>query len=350
MKTKFLITNEILRLVAEIDEFKGAWRVSGALAPERMHALKQMARIEAVGASMRMDGIKVANPQVKTLLVGRDPRAFRVQEEQEVAGYVETRDRVFATYQQLAVTENHIKQLHRSLLRYGAQDAGRRGEYKRRPNFMRVFERSGKEPSLVFETVSPFDVPERMEALVGWIRHHPDKKLMHPLLAIAIFVKHFLAIHPFQSGNGRLSGILTTLLLLQNGYQHVPYSSLESVIERNREEFYRALKTTQQPLERNDVDLNAWMVFFLGCLKIQKDNLAQNVERERRTQQLPALSRQILTAVKDYGQTTISEIQAGTKANRNTLKAKIRLLIAEGYLIKQGCGKGSWYAPGDRCP
>jgi Fic family protein len=339
------ITNEMLLLIAEIDEFKGEWKAVGNLAPERLDALKKIATIESVGSSTRIEGVKLTDQQIEALLAGLDIGSFRSRDEQEVAGYAEAMNLIFESHEQIPVTENHIKQLHRILLKFSSKDVRHRGEYKKLANHVEAFDQNGKSLGVIFETASPFDTPARMDALVKWTHRHRETGELHPLLVIAVFVVHFLAIHPFQDGNGRLSRILTTLLLLQNGYSYVPYSSLESIIEQNKEGYYLALRKAQRAL---DADLSAWLLFLLTCLKKQKDNLTRKIERERVMQRLPDLSARILEIVKEHGRGTISEIRAISRANRNTIKLRLRELVTDGYLLKQGEGKATRYSLGNR--
>jgi Fic family protein len=342
------ITKDILGLISEIDEFKGLWRAIGNLKPDRLNVLKKIATIESVGSSTRIEGVKMTDQQVEALLTGIDIHSFRSRDEQEVAGYAEAINLVFDSYADIPISENHIKQLHRTLLKYSSKDARHRGEYKKLTNNVEAFDHNGKSVGVIFQTATPFDTPMRMEALVSWTRQSLEQKQLHPLLIIAIFVVHFLAIHPFQDGNGRLSRILTTLLLMQSGYLYVPYSSLESIVEQNKDGYYLALRKTQRTLNQADEKLDDWLLFFLKCMKKQKDNLSRKIEREQLMTKLPELSNQILQIVKDHGQTSISDIQAVTQANRNTIKVHLRDLVDSGYLSRQGKGKGTVYLLGKR--
>jgi len=343
-----IITKEILGRIAQIDEFKGAWKAIGTLAPERLNVLKKIATIESVGSSTRIEGVKMSDKEVEALLAGLDTRSFRSRDEEEVAGYAEAMNLVFDSFEQIALSENYIKQLHRILLQYSSKDVRHRGDYKKMPNNVEAFDQNGKSLGVIFETASPFDTPMRMQALIEWTKRSFEQKELHPLLIIAIFTVHFLAVHPFQDGNGRLSRILTTMLLLQHGYLYVPYSSLEAIIEKNKEGYYLALRRAQGTLNQGDKGLDAWLQFFLNCMKKQKDNLTAKIEREWLMLKMPALSTQVLQAVKDHGRAAISDIQAITQANRNTIKIRLRELVQDGYLIKQGEGKGTLYLLGNR--
>ena len=337
------ITREILRLIAEIDEFKGQWKALGNLAPERLDALKKVATVESVGSSTRIEGAKLTDLEVEKLLAGLEIGAFHSRDEEEVAGYAEAMNLVFGSFRQIPVTENYIKQLHSILLKFSSKDVRHRGEYKKLPNNVEAFDQNGKSLGVIFETATPFNTPQEMTALIDWTVSSLEAEELHPLLIIAVFIVHFLAIHPFQDGNGRLSRILTTLLLLQSGYAYIPYCSLESIVEQNKDRYYLALRKAQKTLKTDDSGLDAWLVFFLRSLKTQKDKLTKKIEREKIMLNLPELSGQILSVVKEHGRATISDIEAITRANRNTIKVRLRELVTDGLLAKHGKAKGTWY-------
>lgn len=338
------ITKKVLRLIAEIDEFKGQWQATGNIASERLDALKQVATIESVGSSTRIEGVKLTDREIEQLLSGLDIHSFRSRDEEEVAGYAEAMNMVFNAYQEISLTENHIKQLHSISLQYSSKDVRHRGEYKKLSNNVEAFDQQGKSIGVIFATATPFDTPSKMTALLEWANQNFASKELHPLLVIAIFIVHFLAIHPFQDGNGRLSRVLTTLLMMRCDYAYVPYSSLESIVEQNREGYYLALRKTQGTLDTANPELETWLLFFLQCLKNQKDNLAGKVKAEQAMLKLPDLSEKILLIAKDHGRVTISNIENLTKANRNTIKVRLRELTANGLLEKNGKGKSTWYS------
>ena len=252
---------------------------------------------------------------------------------------------VFQHYTDIHLTENYIKQLHRDLLQYSEKDQRHRGEYKKHTNHVEAFDAEGKSLGIVFETASPFDTAFRMEELVAWANEAINKKTLHPLLITSVFIVVFLAIHPFQDGNGRLSRVLTTYLLLCFGYAYVPYSSLESVVENNKEGYYLALRKTQGTLKEENPDWQPWIIFFLNALKQQKHKLEIKVEREKLLLgQLPELSLKILELTKSRGRLTISDVVVLTNANRNTIKKHLENLVETNQLVKYGKGKGTWYA------
>ena len=174
------ITPEILSLIAELDEFKGAWKALGTLAPERLSALRRVATIESIGSSTRIEGSKLSDRQVEQLLSNLEIKKFDTRDEQEVAGYAEVMETIFAHADAIPLTENHIKQFHRDLLVYSKKDERHRGEYKTNPNHVSAFDKDGKEIGVVFETATPFDTPPLMKELVDWVQTTiDDLSLIH---------------------------------------------------------------------------------------------------------------------------------------------------------------------------
>ena len=339
------ITPEVLSLIARIDEFKGAWRALGTLAPDRLSALRRVATIESIGSSTRIEGSRLSDRDVERLLSKLQIKSFATRDEQEVAGYAELMDLVFSAWQDIPVTENHIKQLHQILLQFSDKDAWHRGNYKTNSNSVAAFDENGTQIGIVFQTASPFDTPRLMAELVGWVQQEREKALFHPLLIIALAVLVFLEIHPFQDGNGRLSRALTTLLLLQSGYAYVPFSSLESVIEQNKEGYYLALRQTQGTIRTDCPNWQPWLVFFLRSLSAQVRGLEKKVERERLVLAvLPDLSLQIVELAREHGRVTIGDAIKLTGSSRNTLKQHFRALVEHGHLNQHGSGRGVWYA------
>ncbi len=338
------ITPEILALVASIDEFKGAWRALGTLAPERLAALKRVATIESIGSSTRIEGSKLTDREIEQLLSKLEIKSFSTRDEQEVAGYAEVMDLVFTSWPDITLTENHIKQLHRDLLAHSEKDARHRGNYKTNSNSVVAFDENAVQIGIVFETASPFDTPRLMSELLEWIQDELQAKKLHPLLLIALWVVVFLEIHPIQDGNGRLSRALTTLLLLQAGYAYVPYSSLESVIEQSKEAYYLALRQTQGTIRTDSPNWQPWLVFFLRSLAEQVRRLNIKIEREKLVlAPLPILSLQIVEFAREHGRITMGDAIRLTGVSRNTLKQHFRALAEQNHLTQQGGGRGVWY-------
>jgi Fic family protein len=335
---------EVVKLIGQLDEFKGAWRFLSNISPERLAQMKKVATIESIGSSTRIEGASLSDQQVEALLTGLKTESFRSRDEEEVAGYAEAMDAVFKNWQDIPLKENHIKQLHGTLLKHTQKDDRHRGRYKTVSNHVEAFDQNGQSMGIVFKTASPFDTPFRMTELVDWTGEALIQQNLHPLFIVAAFKVVFLAIHPFQDGNGRLSRILTTLLLLKTGYSYVPYSSLESVIEDNKEKYYLALRRTQGSLENDVPDWESWILFFLQAMQTQKVKLEGRLDRERILQkELPALSIQILELIGERGSIQSSEIEKLTKESRSTIRLRLNELVTEGHLTRHGQSRATWY-------
>jgi Fic family protein len=338
------ITPEMLALLSEIDEFKGAWRALGTLAPERLSALRRIATIESIGSSTRIEGSKLTDREVEHLLNRLEVTSFASRDEQEVAGYAKVMEAVFHAWADIPVNENYIRQLHRDLLSYSRKDERHRGEYKKLPNNVAAFDTDGKMIGIVFETATPFDTPRRMAELIAWLSEARDLKRLHPILIVAVFIVTFLEIHPFQDGNGRLSRILTMMLLLQAGYAYVPYSSIESVIEHSKDGYYLALRQTQLTINSKTPDWQPWIMFFLRVLQQQKRHLETKIEREKRAiADLSELAIRILEHARGHGRVTTRDMVREAGASPNTLKVTFRTLVGKNLLVRQGGGRSIWY-------
>ncbi len=261
-----------------------------------------------------------------------------------MAGYAELMDLVFSSWQDIPFTENLIRQLHQVLLRYSEKDAWHRGRYKTNPNSVAAYDENGVQIGIVFQTATPFDTPRLMTELVAWVDEEREAARLHPLLIVALCIVVFLEIHPFQDGNGRLSRVLTTLLLMQAGYAYVPYSSLESVVEQSKEAYYLALRQTQGTIRSDAPNWQPWLDFFLRSLAEQVRRLETKVAREKIVlASMPALSLRIVEFAREHGRVTIGEIIKLTGASRNTLKQHLRALVERGTLNQHGSGRGVWY-------
>lgn len=361
----FPLTNDFLTLIAAIDEFKGEWRALGDLGPETLGSLRRIATIESAGSSTRIEGARLNDAEVEQLLGNLGKESFQTRDEQEVAGYAYVMESIQTTWQELRISENILLQLHRDLLRYSGKDERHRGQWKTLDNHVAAFDAEGNEVGIVFETASPFETPQLMETLLSWHAKEEADPTLHPLLRIAIFNVAFLAVHPFQDGNGRLSRVLTNLMLLRTGYAHASYASLESVIEHNKEAYYLALRRTQTSF-RGKADWEPWILFFLRSLKSQAETLRKRLENrlaeglderpdnhsvssqpERTGNAFPddlsPLAGRLLEVLKARGTLSVSEAAAALGANRHTLKDKFSELVQNSYAELRGKGRGAHY-------
>lgn len=338
------ITNEILNLISEIDEFKGKWQAINTLSPDRLKMLKKSATIESIASSTRIEGVQLTDAQVETLLSKVRKKSFKSRDEEEVVGYSDAMDFILESFEDLKITQNHIKQLHSILLKHSSKDIRHRGEYKKLDNHVVAIDAKGKEIGVIFKTATPFKTPMKMADLIEWTNKAFELKEIHPLIITGIFIVVFLAIHPFQDGNGRISRILTNLLLLKLGYSYIQYSSLESIIEDNKDAYYKNLRDCQITLEAKKIKFENWISFFLKSLKKQKDNLEKKVKAEKILQEnFGELHLEILKVLKNHNRLAVSEIQRLSGANRNTLKVKLRELVEMKKIKTFGKGRGVVY-------
>lgn len=338
------ITNEILNLISEIDEFKGKWQAINTLSPDRLKMLKKSATIESIASSTRIEGVQLTDAQVETLLSKVRKKSFKSRDEEEVVGYSDAMDFILESFEDLKITENHIKQLHAILLKHSSKDIRHRGEYKKLDNHVVAIDAKGKEIGVIFKTATPFKTPMKMADLVEWTNKAFELKEIHPLIITGIFIVVLLAIHPFQDGNGRISRILTNLLLLKLGYSYIQYSSLESIIEDNKDAYYKNLRDCQITLEAKKIKFENWILFFLKSLKKQKDNLEKKVKAEKILQEnFGELHLKILKVLKNHNRLAVSKIQHLSGANRNTLKVKLRELVEMKKIKTFGKGRGVVY-------
>ncbi len=315
-------------------------RAFGATCPEQLSALKKVATIESIGSSTRVEGSKLSDQEVEALLSNLSIQKFESRDQQKVAGYSPAMNLVFQYFKIIPFPKSYLQQLQNELLQYSGKDNWHKGAYKKSPNHVKAFAPGGKSIGIVVETATPFETPIRMQNLITWTNEVFDKKILYPLLIMAAFIVEFLAIHPFQDGNGRLSPVITTYLLLRCGYGKVPYSSPEAVIEHSKENYYHALRQTQGTIKSDSPNWQPWTLFFLKALKQQKQRLKVKLEREKLLMgQLPELSLKIPEITKSRRRITVKNIVYTTGANRNSVKKYLKSLVGYNYLQQNALTK-----------
>ena len=334
---------EMVALLMEIEEFKGGWKAYGNLAPERLTELQRIATIESIGSSTRIEGVKLTDTEVSRIMAGLSAQSFATRDEQEVAGYALLMNEIYRSWEAMPLTENIIKQMHAMLMRFSDKDTRHRGAYKTVENSVAAFDHAGLQIGVVFETASAFDTPRCMEELVDWTNLQLTENRLPSLIVIGMFVVAFLAIHPFEDGNGRLSRALTILLLLRAGYVYVPYSSLESIIEKTKQSYYISLRSTQKTLERDEPNWNIWLSYFLSSLTAQIRNLKRKIENEHLLRAMPEQSLRIIELIKSRGPISIADAETLLKVNKYTLRDHFKRLIEEGHIMRVGNGRASKY-------
>ncbi len=337
------ITPEILSKIAKIDEFKGLWKGSISLNPQILKRLKSTVIITSTGASTRIEGAKMSDEEIARLLRGLKSIPPKNRDEQEVAGYADLIGRMFDHYRDLKLTENNILQFHDILLNYSEKDKDHKGKYKDHDNVVAAINEKG-ESVVVFKATPPYLVKPEMEAAVAWTTAEFDKKELHPILVIANFIFEFLAIHPFNDGNGRLSRALTNLLLLRAGYAYVPYVSLDEIIEDTKAEYYMALHKTQNNHKTDHEDITLWVNYLLDSLVVHA-NKAKALMVGEQPEKLLAESQEKILELFTHGYSlSISDIKRKLDdAPREAIKKNLARLVKLRLLELIGRGRGARY-------
>lgn len=347
LRTKDIaITSDILNKIAEIDRFAGSWSSDELkLTPADLKSMKRVAAIESVGSSNRIEGNKMTDAEIEALFSNIDKKSFSSRDEEEVAGYSDLINTIFENYEDIPLTENYIKQLHQILLKYSQKDERHRGEYKTDTNRVAAYDAAGREIGTIFETAAPFDTPRLMRELVQWTNDTLSDHFLHPLIVIGVFVVHFLSIHPFLDGNGRLSRALTVLLMLKSKYGYMPYASMESVIEANKDAYYRALRGTQKTIWSDKTDYEPWLSFFMASLQKQKRTLESKIQKLQQSNidKLSSTARQILDVFSGTPELTMAELVRKTGKTEITIRKSVQNLVKKGFLTKLGTTRGAFY-------
>ncbi|MEM9338815.1 MAG: Fic family protein, partial [Bacteroidota bacterium] len=320
------------------------WEVIELRHSKHLKELRKIATIESIGSSTRIEGATLTDEEVEKLLNSVKINKLTTREQQEVVGYYDALQVILDNYQDLVLSERYIHQLHGILLKHSAKDQSHRGQYKTLSNQVVANYPDGTKRT-IFRTTEPSLTAKEMEVLISWARERTQQEDMHPVLVVAAFVYEFLSIHPYQDGNGRLSRLLTTLLLMQQGYEFVQYISFEHIIEEQKDHYYRVLMEGQKNRYKETEKIDQWMLFFLDCLVTLIKRLEAKYELySKLKKELNERQQSLMEYVKSKGKVRMSEIEeAFEDYSRNTLKKDMTYLVKEGLLLKTGERKGTRY-------
>ena len=263
----FTANQQIIQLIAEIDLFRGKWEHLEQLRPVFLKELKGMATIQSIGSSTRIEGATLSDKEIEQLIADLKVNKLENRDEQEVIGYYDVLELILDNAEDIHLTENYIMQLHTVLLRYSTKDSGQKGAYKKVSNKVVASYPDGTQ-RVIFNTTEPYLVQKEMQELLSWTNKRLENLEYHPLLVVGLFIYEFLSIHPFHDGNGRLSRLLTTLLLIKLDYDFIQYISFEHIIENRKERYYAALMECQRKRNTEEERVDTWMLFFLNALKM----------------------------------------------------------------------------------
>ena len=269
---------KIYAILSEIDAVKNSWVITRTLLPQTIERLTRTVIITSTGASNRIEGNRLIDKEVDCLYQNLRIKRFKTRDEQEIAGYLECLELVFQNYEHIPINESSITQLHHDMLVYSDKDRHHKGHYKKSSNRVEAKSPNGGVAGIIFDPTPPFLVKKEMQELVDWYNWAVTTKAKHPLLLIANFIFEYLAIHPFQDGNGRTSRLLTNLMLLQQGYFFATIVSHEQIIEASKLDYYQALNKTQNTWKTQEGNIEPWLLFFLECIKIQSSQALKIIE------------------------------------------------------------------------
>lgn len=337
------VTPEILSKIGRIDEIKGHWSAGVNLSPQLLGRLKKSVLVTSSGASTRIEGARLSDEDVEDFIKGLNINKFRDRDKQEVQGYYELLENIFNAWKTVAFNESSIKHLHKELLKYVEKDVGHRGDYKKIENDVAMLDAQGKTIGIVFKTTRAYLAPKQTQELMDWAQEALKEKKYHPLLVVGSFVVEFLKIHPFQDGNGRLSRILTNLLLLKLGYGFVPYVSHEKIIENNKSDYYLALRKSQKTFAGQDENITAWLEYFLKILEKQAIMATDLLAMEKMEMLLSPKQLLVWNYLLDVTEATAGAIVKKTGVLRPTVNQVLSKLLDMKKIEMIGMGRTTRY-------
>ena len=330
---------ELVQELNQLDRFDAQWLAIERREQQTLKELKSIATVRSIGASTRIEGAHLSDKEVETLIENLDITKLSDRDQQEVAGYYDTLNLIGESYRDISITENNIKHLHKTLMKHSTKDGHHKGDYKRISNRVERNEVDGTKTP-IFETTQPgLATQDAMAELVNWYNNDSST---HPLIRAAAFVYEFLSIHPFEDGNGRLSRLLATLLLLKSGYVWIEYVSFEHEIEHRKREYYKKLIDAQR--NRPGENVTEWVYFFLNCLKNIQRQLLEKVKKKEQREGIGMREQNIYSLIENYPGISSGEIAEKLKIPNSTVKRILADLVRMRNLIVHGAGRGTSYS------
>jgi len=328
----------LFNTLIQIDRFDASWAAINRKEGQTLKELKTRATIESIGASTRIEGSKLTDKNVAQLIGNIKTAPLTIRDEQEVVGYYEALNLIINSFEDIEIMEGFIKKLHDILMKYSQEDKKHRGDYKQHSNVIAATYSDGSQ-RIIFRTTAPgLPTEDAMRSLISW---YHQKSKVHPLIKIAAFVYEFLSIHPFQDGNGRLSRLLTTLLLLKSDFKWIQYASFEHEIEKNQRNYYSALRVCQ--IMRPNEDIMSWINFFVQNLSNAQRKLEANLQPTEMDKILSPKQRKIYNFVSDNPGLRMGEIANALSISKPTMKRLVARLVALEVLRTYGKGAGTNY-------
>lgn len=336
--------DKIWSIITQIDRLQGQWIAGAKLSPQVLGRLKRSVLVTSTGASTRIEGARLSDEDIEKMMRGIDIQRFTNRDKQEVKGYYELLENVFNSWKTISFNEGVIKHFHQELLKYVEKDKEHRGEYKRRENKVHMIDAAGNSVGVLFDTTPAYLTPKEMQELIEWTQEALKEKRFHPLLIVGNFLVEFLNIHPFQDGNGRLSRVLTNLLLLKESYEYMPYISHEKLVEDNKPEYYVALRRSQKTIKTNKENITPWLEFFLVMFLEQSKMAVQLLSKENIEKLLTPKQMAVWQYLQEINEAaTPMEIAKKTKVAQPTVRQSLDKLMRLKKIERVGQGRSTSY-------
>ena len=330
-------------LITRIESLKGQWIGGARLGPQALGRLKRSVLVTSTGASTRIEGARLSDEDIEKFMRGISIQQFSDRDKQEVQGYFELLNNVFESWNSLRFSEGLIKQFHKELLKYVEKDAMHRGDYKKQENKVHTIDAAGESIGILFDTTSAFSTPFEMQALVEWTQKANENESYQPILIVASFLVEFLQIHPFQDGNGRVSRVLTNLLMLQAGYPFMPYVSHEKIVEDNKAEYYLALRQSQRTFGTSEETIVPWLTFFLEVVLKQAQSALELLSGEQIERLLSPRQLEVWEYLQTVGEAPPKELADELGIPRPTINQVLNRLMELERIERIGLGRGTRY-------
>ena len=337
------IPADIWSKITQIDELKGQWIAGARLSPQVLGRLKRSVLITSTGASTRIEGARLSDEDVEKMMRGIDIQKFTDRDKQEVKGYFELLENVFDSWKSLKFSESTIKHFHKELLKHVKKNELHRGDYKKEENKVQMIDAVGKSVGVLFDTTPAYLTPKEMQELVEWTQQALAERKYHPLLVIGSFLVEFLQIHPFKDGNGRLSRVLTNLLLLKEGYLYMPYISHEKLVEDNKPDYYMALRRSQKTFKTEHENIIPWLDFFLTIFLKQSQMAVELLSKENIEKLLSKKQLAVWQYLQEVEEATPGEIAKKAKVVRPTVNQALDRLLRLKKVERIGLGRSTRY-------
>ena len=328
--------SEIVGYIAAIHEARGKQELFLKRQPEKLDKLVEIAKIQSTESSNDIEGIRTTNTRLKQLLSDRTTPKNR--DEEEIAGYRDALNVIHENFEYIQITPNYILQLHKILYSHSQKGIG--GKFKNVQNYITITQ-NGK-TSVLFTPLAPYETPEAVEKICNEYNIAVAECDIDPLILIPIFIHDFLCIHPFSDGNGRMSRLLTTLLLYKNGYMVGKYISLESKISKNKEAYYDSLQKAQAGWAEGKEDVLPFVKYLLGTIIAAYRNFEDRMELvEDSDSAFDMVKKAVVSKIGKFTKTDI--VAMCPSLSNSSVEASLKKLTQEGFIEKHGASRATYY-------